>query len=398
MADGYQYISSSGVIVADTADTLADVQAEFKAAFGEDLIVTPNTPQGTLITAEVLARDDVQRNNAVLANQINPNLAGGVFLDAIMALTGSKRTPATKSEVTATLTGAPSTIIPEGAIAQTTDGDQFALASAVIIPLSGTIDALFYSVEFGPIPAAVGALNAVVSGVLGWETVTNAAAAIPGQLTQSDQAARALRRNTLAIQGQSVAEAITSGLYTVEGVKSLQFRENVENTTQTIDGISLVAHSVWSCVDGGTDLAVASMLLRKKSGGANWNGDVEIDVLEAASGQTFPVKFDRPDDVNVQLRITIRAGAPVADPVSTVRAAVMTYVNGDLDGEPGFAVGESVSPYEIGGAVNRSTPPIFVTKVEVSLATPTVWSTDTLDIALNEIARISEGAIAVVQV
>lgn len=397
MANGYQYISENGLIIADTSEILAEVQNEFKAAFGDDLIVTPDTPQGVLITGEVLARDGVVRNNAVLANQINPNFAGGVFLDAILALTGSERDKATRSVVTATLTGVPTTIIPEGAIAETIDGDQFSLASTVIIPLSGTIEGTFYSVEFGPIAAAPEALSVVVSGVLGWETVTNDAAATLGRETQSDQAARGYRRNTLAIQGQGTPEAITSGLYAVEGVKSLQFRENKENSTQVIDGITLVAHSVWACVDGGTDRAVASMLLQKKGGGTNWNGSVEIGIQDEYSGQIYPVKFDRPTDVQVQTRITIRTGSPVSDPVATVRRAVLDYANGGLSDEPGFATGSSVSPYEIGGAVNRVTPPIFVTKVEVSFTEPTAWTTDTIELELNEIARIVEGAIIVVQ-
>lgn len=398
MADGYQYITENGIIVADTSETLDTVQNEFKAAFGDDLVVTPDTPQGVLITGEVLARDNVIRNNVVLANQINPNFAGGVFLDAIMALTGISRDESTPSTVVATLTGVPGTIIPEGSLAATTDGDQFKLLSTVILPSSGAVSASFDSVEEGPVPAAAGALSVVVSGVLGWESVENVAAATLGLDTQSDQGARAYRRNTLAIQGQSLAEAITSGLHTVEGVKSMQFRENWTDATAVIDGISLVAHSVWACVDGGTDRAVASMLLQKKGGGTNWNGDVEIDVVDPFSEQTFPVKFDRPSDVDVQLRITIRTGAPVFDPVATVRAAVLAYANGDLENEPGFAVGASVSPYEIGGAINRVTPPIFVTLVEVSLATPTSWSTNTLELELDEIARIVEGAIIVTQV
>ena len=85
MAD-YQYIDTTGVIVPDTATIQSEVEGEYKAVFGQDLVVTPNTPQGVLITAEVAARSNVVRNNAALANQINPNLAGGVFLDAIWAV------------------------------------------------------------------------------------------------------------------------------------------------------------------------------------------------------------------------------------------------------------------------------------------------------------------------
>jgi len=114
----YEYIELAGVIVPDTLETRTQVESEFKNAFGSDLVVTPDTPQGVLITDETLARDAVIRNNAAIANQINPNLAGGVFLDALWALTGGTRTSADKSYIAGVdLGGVPSTSIPQGVTA-----------------------------------------------------------------------------------------------------------------------------------------------------------------------------------------------------------------------------------------------------------------------------------------
>ena len=114
MADVYDYITVTGVIVPDTSVIMQDVIDEFLQTFGQDLVTTPNTPQGVLIVSETAARSAVADNNAALANQINPNVAGGVFLDAILALTGAERSPATPSTVTADLTGIAGTIIPQG--------------------------------------------------------------------------------------------------------------------------------------------------------------------------------------------------------------------------------------------------------------------------------------------
>src|SRR5262249_30052068 len=110
----YQYLNETGTIVPDTSDLLNGVGNEFKGAFGADLSVTSDTPQGVLIAAETEARDAVVRNNAALANQINPNIAGGVFLDAIAALTGLTRDSAKRSSVLCDLTGVAGTIIPAG--------------------------------------------------------------------------------------------------------------------------------------------------------------------------------------------------------------------------------------------------------------------------------------------
>lgn len=88
MAD-YHYITRQGVIVPDTADLRQGVEKDFYAAFGQDIDLSPETPQGALVTMEIENRDAMVRNNAELANQINPDIAGGIFLDAIWALMGA---------------------------------------------------------------------------------------------------------------------------------------------------------------------------------------------------------------------------------------------------------------------------------------------------------------------
>lgn len=397
MAD-YKFILQTGTIVPDTADLLAEVQGEWKTAFGEDLQVTPDTPQGVMISAEVAARAEVAENNAALANQINPNLAGGVFLDAICALLGLERATATRSLIRdVVLTGQPSTAIPAGVRARTVGGDLFESVGGVVLDSIGvgTID--FQSVEFGPIAAAIGALSNVVDSVLGWETVNNPTAAIPGVLEQSDESLRELRRRTLARQGISTVEAQISDLSALPNVRSLQFRENISASPQIIDGIPMVAHSVWACVDGGLDADIARSLLENKTNGAAWNGAVTVAVTEPFSGQVYDVMFDRPTAVPVLVRVTVRQGSSLADPQLAVREAVMAYVNGLIPDERGFVVGDDVSPFEIAGAVSHFLPGMFVSKVEVATAPGGVYQTTELAIALDEIATTQSSSITVIE-
>lgn len=392
----YGYVQSSGVIVPDTATLQAEVEAEYRVAFGADLITTPDTPQGVLITAEVQARDGLVRNNADLANQINPNLAGGVFLDAICALTGLDRTAATRSTVAAQLTGVAGTVIPEGTRASTTDGNLFETVSEVTLDLSGNASANFQSVDTGPIPCGVGDLDQIVDAVLGWETVTNAAAAVLGTTQQTDQNLRAQRRNTLALQGISVSEAVTSGLYATEGVKSLTYRENIAAITQVIDGVSMVAHSVYVCVDGGTDSDVAATLLNNKTVGAAWNGAVTVNVTDQYSGQLYAVKFDRPEEIQIDIEVTVKPLNSLTDPVQTVKDAIMAYVNGELSDEGGFTVGTAVSPFELAGAINRLSPPLFVKLVRISDDSGMTWQSTELLIDIDQVARTNQGQISVI--
>lgn len=388
MAD-YQYVKSTGTIVPDTGDILSDVQTEFKNAFGNDIIVTSDTPQGVLIAAETRARDAVVRNNAALANQINPNLAGGVFLDAVCALTDLQRAKATRSLVTATLSGVAGTVVQSGVRAQTTNGDIFISIQTVTIGSGGTANAIFRAEEYGPIGAAPGSLTEILDVVLGWDAITNAGAATLGKERQSDQSLRALRRVTLADQGVALPEAITSALYKVEGVKSLKFRENVTNATATIDGVSLVDKSIYVCIDGGADGEIAAALLENKSLGCNWNGGVTVNRIDPVSGQTYVVKFARPVAKPIYVRVYVKSFSVLVDPIITTKAAIMAYVNGELENEPGFVVGEPVSPFELAGAINRQDPEIYVQKLEVSSNGGTTYTTNEIPIAISEIATLN---------
>lgn len=396
MPENYAYIEETGVILPDTADLQAVVEDEYRAVFGADLVVTPNTPQGVLITAEVIARANAVANNAALANQINPDIAGGVFLDAIWQLTGGQRLAATKSTIAGVvLAGVAGTLIPAGTLAAKADGTQFESVGDVTLDAGGGAVVDFVAVDFGPIACNPAALNTVVSGVLGWESVTNPNAAVLGRNVESDGASRIRRRQTLALQGSGGPEAIISGIMDTEGVRSLSFRENVTNATATIDGIVMAAHSIYACVDGGTDLAVATTLLERKSMGAGYNGATVVNVTEPLSGQAYPVRFDRPTPTPILARVTVRVMGATGDPQALVRAAILAFARGELEGEAGFTVGQPVSPFELAGAVNVLSPGLYVQSLEITLQSVINYQPTAIPIALNQIATIVDGSITV---
>ncbi|MDE9590754.1 baseplate J/gp47 family protein, partial [Xenorhabdus bovienii] len=89
-------------------------------------------------TMETENRDAMVRNNAELANQINPDIAGGVFLDAIWALMGGSRFAATRSSLSnVEFGGVPETIIPTGAQAESVTGALFETTRTLIIDKNG---------------------------------------------------------------------------------------------------------------------------------------------------------------------------------------------------------------------------------------------------------------------
>jgi hypothetical protein len=117
-------------------------------------------------------------------------------------------------------------------------------------------------------------------------------------------------------------------------------------------------------------------------------------VQDPFSGQDYEVKFARPAEVSIYMRVTVRAGAPFADVPGTVRAAILAYANGEQTDEDGFIVGGDVSAFEIASAVNRIAAPIFITNLEMSLDNVT-FSTATIPITIAQVARTLAGYIAV---
>ncbi|UAW63500.1 baseplate J/gp47 family protein [Mycoavidus sp. HKI] len=397
MAKPYDYLTRTGVIVPDTSTVLETIQNEWRSVFGNDLSVEAETPQGVLMTADTLGRNAVIRNNAALANQINPNQAGGVFLDAICALTGLERAKKTHSTIAnVNVTGVPHTLIRKGARARTQAGDLFKTIRETRLSQDGTGKVDFSSVEYGPIAASAGTLVHIVDNVLGWETVYNRENASLGQTEQSDESLRMQRKRTLALQGIALSEAITSSLSVIEGVRSLQFRENVDSTAQRIDGLLLKPHSIWVCIDGGTDTDIAQALLKHKSAGAGWNGAVALQAINAASGQAYSVLFDRPTPRYFLVCVTVHTDASITDPQNAVRQAITTYSENQLENDKGFRLGTSVSPFELAAAVNRGVPGIYVQKLEVSNLEPVEYVTTEIALNIWEKAFITPSAIQVV--
>lgn len=360
----YNYVAETGVIVPDTATLQADIIAEWQTAFG-NINTTPSTPQGVMITGETIAREAVVNNNAMVANQINPNIAQGVFLDAICALMGIERRAESPSIVrNVTLSGIAGTAVPAGLLAEDTNGNTWELTSPQVLPATA---AEFRCTTPGPIALGVGELIVLNSQVLGLETVYNSQAATPGDTEELNSQLRNRRRVTLARQGISTDEAQLSGVFDIPGVTSAVFRENTGSAPATIDGVLIDGRSIWLCVDGGEDATVAAALQQNKTVGAGYTGAVEVPVTNAYSGQTVTVKFDRPEIINVSVTVTGRTnGDKSVNPHAVIPTAIADWAAGKVNGDPGLTIGTPVSVFEVGGAINIAFPGFSVTNITLS--------------------------------
>lgn len=395
---GFAFIREQGLIVPDAVDTLAKVTEEYKTALGNDIDTDPSTPQGKLIAGATNQRNAAIRAGCELANQINPNYAGGIFLDALCALLGLERSAASPSTIEGvTLTGVPGTIIQAGKRAKNSTNDTlWKLTSAVQLDNLGNGTGNFQSVDTGAIECGIGELDAIVDYVLGWETVTNPAEASLGVVTQSDASLRRQRKERLGLQGQSNMENVASAIRNLPGVLSVKPLENRANTTKLVEGISLAAHSVWFCVDGGSDDDIGLELLIKTCGPL-FEGSQSVVVTDPWSGTDYTVNFERPVEIDLWLQITVKQITPVTNPITSVKEAVQAWIDGDVAAVDRPQIAGNISPFEIAAAISAQIPGLYVVAVEISDDGAT-WQTTEWDIDTDEVARFADAHIDVILV
>ena len=395
MAD-YQYQIDTGVIVPDMSQTLSEVAAEFRAVFGQSLSVDPSTPQGMLITRIAEMRDSVARNNCDVANQINPNVAGGVFLDALVGLHFGQRRAASRSTVTATVTGTNGTIIPKGSIAKTTLGARFETMYAVTI--SGSTQVQMQAIETGPVGADAGTLTKIETSISGWSTVTNPLAATLGRDVESDAQLRSRRLDMLGTQSTSTIAAIRSRLSAqVAGLISHAVVDNPTLSPVTIKGVSIAAKSIAVFTAGGASADIARAIYNATPAGVPTVGTTTVNVADTVvSGYSTPIKYTDAATVPVLVKVTVDTST--LDLQTIIPELVVDYANGEGVTPRNFVVGGDVLPFEIASYINSREPTINIRNVEVTKASPVSWSNAPITIDLDEIATVQASSVIVVLV
>ena len=242
-------INGTGVSAMSLAEILAEVHARYRAKFGEDLSLSPQTPQAQIagITAGIAAEITEAIVEDVNANSVDH--AGGVLLSQLGSLLGIEFVGATHSRVTATLTGVSGTGVPAGSRARTTAGAQFETLAPALLSPSG-VDVDMQSIDEGPITAQAGTLNEIVTVVPGWETITNDLDAAPGILGQTDQAYRLSYQARTGRLASGTESAIRAAIDEAGGLKQA-FVENPSAATITEQQWPLFPHSIVAVAQSG---------------------------------------------------------------------------------------------------------------------------------------------------
>jgi Uncharacterized homolog of phage Mu protein gp47 len=303
------------------------VFADINAAFGGNLNPSPSTPQGQLSTSFAAVIGAFNDLFVDFTNQVDPAYASGRMQDAIGRIYFLSRQGATPTVVTARCYGATGVTITVGALAKATDGTIYQALTSATIPVAGYVDVQFGALTPGPIACPAGSLNMIYRTIPGWDSVENLTDGTPGQ--EQENTADFEERRALSVAGNAVGilPAVRGAVLGVPGVVDAYVTENNTGSDVVVGSQTVLAHSIYVAVEGGTDEAVALAIWGKKPPGCAYSGSTTVTVEDDNSGYvtppTYDVSFQRAAAlaINVVVQIANRPDVP-SDVAAQVQAAV----------------------------------------------------------------------------
>lgn len=217
----------------------AQLEAGYKAIFGDNIDLTNDSPDGQVIGIAAEEYSDLDQALEYVYNAFDPQASGDVSLSKLVLLNGINRKEATNSTSDVDLTGIAGVIVPEGSIIKTSDTDEQFTLDADVTLTGGSGSGTVTAVNTGAISAIADTLTVIATPISGWSTVTNPTDATEGQDEETDEELRLRRSLSTASSARSVVDAIFGALSELDNVTGVAVLENTSATdvdsTQTLD-------------------------------------------------------------------------------------------------------------------------------------------------------------------
>lgn len=270
-------ITAAGITAPSYNDILLSLQASFKAIYGSDIVITPDSQDGQWLAVLAKGYDDQNKAAILLYNSFSPSYAQGTQLSSLVKLSGITRNVPTNSTATGTVTGTAGIAITNGVV-KDISGNLWNLPTVVLIPPGGTIVVTVTAQQVGSIPAQIGDINQIFNPQFGWTSFVNTTSATAGAPVESDAALRRRQAVSTSLPALGILAAIYSAIGNVVGVTRWF---TYENATNAVDANGLPPHSFCAVVEGGTAAAIATAILSRKPPGIQSFGGVAVNVVDA---------------------------------------------------------------------------------------------------------------------
>jgi len=318
------FLNENGVVFPDYPTVLEQLKAEYRTIYGEDTYLEADSQDGQWIAVMALAMFDTMQVAAAVYNSFSPLTAQSDALSRNVKINGIRRLSPSFSTADLRIIGQAGSIITNGQ-AEDTLGQKWNLPASVTIPVGGEITVTATAAQIGAISAASNTITKIATPTIGWQSVTNLAAATEGDPVESDAQLRRRQTNSTMIPSQTVMEGIIGAVASLEGVSRYR---GYENDTATTNDDGIPAHSISVVVEGGDTTQIADAIANKKPAGTGTYGSTSVTVYDQYNIPNV-IKFYRPTvaTIGVEVSLTARAGY-LSTTAALIQAAVANYIEG----------------------------------------------------------------------
>jgi uncharacterized phage protein gp47/JayE len=267
---------------------------------------------------------------------------------------------------------------------------------------TGAVDVEFEAEDAGELAALAGALNEIATPVSGWQTVTNLEDADLGAEVENDTSLRLRREAELAAPGNATADAIRAAVLRVNADTNdpVTACRVFTNETLITDGDGLPGKSVEVLVLGGEDdtdpagdvsdpeASVAAAVWSSVAAGIETYGTTTVSITDAA-GNARTVKFTRPTDVDIFVRVDVTYDASEFpdDGEDQIKEAIAAF-------DESFVIGYDVTAWKMGSTLDDIPGIINVTLIYIGVLDPPAAAT-TITITSRQRARFEIANVTV---
>jgi uncharacterized phage protein gp47/JayE len=371
-------ITPTGISAPSYADIYQSLQASFQGIYGSDAYIAPDSQDGQMLAIIAQAINDCNNTMIAVYNAFSPSTAQGAGLSSVVKINGLARLVPSNSTVAVDITGVAGTIISNGIVSDI-NGNSWNLPPTVTIPFGGEITVTATAQQAGAIAADTDTVINIVTPTLGWQTVNNSSAAVPGNPVEMDATLRARQSVSTSLPAQSIIDALYGSLANLTGVTQLKI---FENDTGSADGNGVPAHSIAVVIEGGNVTTIAQTIEEKKPPGTGTYGTTSEVVLDPV-GVPVTINFFIPTQDEILVAITIKALSGYTSTIGNeITASIASAINAlGINANNGLLALSALTA----AAYDTSAPATYnVTLLHAAIAPASPGSSD-LTIAFNHL-------------
>lgn len=180
------------------------------------------------------------------------------------------------------------------------------------------------AVTAGPIVQPANTITKIETSRLGWDSVTNPQAAVPGRYRETDEELRRRFRNTKFDRAGNIVEAVYSALFSLDNVEQVFIDDN--NTDQ-VSEFGTPPHSFLVLVEGGVSSEIARAIWDNRGAGVRSVGNTVVTITDKF-GYPRQINFSRPTLYNIFINLSLTTDQNFPeDGYDQIRVAIINYLD-----------------------------------------------------------------------